>query len=78
MCSFFLFVCLEPNAVKGYLDENNFRHCYGSFFESVVLKVTYLQLCSKFLLNNYEAHWQQQFERQTTLEDFKDMNQLTC
>ena len=32
-----------------------FPHCYGSFFETAILKVTSSQLCSKFLLNNYEA-----------------------
>ena len=32
----------------------------------------------KFLLNNYEAHWQQHFERHPTVEDFRDMDRRTC
>ena len=32
------------------------------FVESGILKVTWSQLCSKYLLNNYEPHWQQHFE----------------
>ena len=45
---------------KGHLeDENDFRHCYGNFFESGILKVTWSQLGSKPPLTNYKAHWQQ-------------------
>ena len=32
----------------------------------------------KFFLNNYEAHWQQNFEGHPTVEDFMDMDQDTC
>ena len=28
------------NGQKAHLDENDFRHCYGNFFKSAVLKVT--------------------------------------
>ena len=35
--SIFVF-CLEPT-VREELDENNFRHCYGIFFESTILKL---------------------------------------
>ena len=51
-------------------------HHYGSFFKSAILKVP-LQLCSKFLLNNYEAHWQKKkyFERHPIIECFTDMDQ---
>ena len=30
--------CLEPK-VREQLDENDFRHCYGIFFESMILKL---------------------------------------
>ena len=35
--SIFIF-CLEPT-VKEQLDENDFRHCYGIFFENTILKL---------------------------------------
>ena len=56
----FIFIFLfRTNAQKEHLGGNNFCHCYGIFFGSVVLNVTWSQLCSKFFLNNYEAYWQQ-------------------
>ena len=59
----FIFIVLfRINIRKGYLDESVFRHCYGNFFESVILKVTWSQLCLKFLLKNCEAHSKQHFE----------------
>ena len=67
----------RTNGKKGRLDENDFRHWHGIFSESGVLKVTWSQLCSKFLPNNYEAHWKQHFERYPTVEYFPDMDQLT-
>ena len=33
------------------------------FFEGDIMKVTWSQLCSKYLLSNYEAHWQLHLER---------------
>ena len=36
----FIFIfCLEVR--KRYLDESDFRHCYGNFFVSAILKVTF-------------------------------------
>ena len=53
----FLFACLfRTNGEKENLDEYDFRHSYVHFFESAVLKVTYLQLCSEFRLKYYKAH----------------------
>ena len=49
---------LWSNGKNKHLNENEFRHSYGNYFRSAVLKVTWFQLCSKFFLNNYEAHWQ--------------------
>ena len=41
-----IFILLfRTNGKKEHLDENDFRRCYGNFFESVTLKV-----------NNYEPH----------------------
>ena len=34
---FFLF---RSNVRKGYLDESDFRHCFGNFFESALAKVS--------------------------------------
>ena len=65
-CLLLLFL-FRTNGKKGDLDENDFRHGYGIFFESGILKVTWWQLSSKSLLNNYEAHWQQHFERCPTV-----------
>ena len=62
----------RTNGKKGHLYENDFRHCYGIFFfESDILKVTWSQLCSKFLLNNYKAHWKQHFERYPKVEIYE-------
>ena len=36
------------NCTEEHLDENNFRHCYGNFFENAVLECTWSQLCSTF------------------------------
>ena len=48
------------------------------FFESGILKVTWSQLCSKSLLNKYEAHWQQHFERYHTVLYFTDIDEHAC
>ena len=53
-----LYFLFRTNGKGEHLDENNFRHSYGNYFESAILKVTWYQLCSKFILNIYEAHWQ--------------------
>ena len=57
-CVFIVYFLFRNNGKKEHLDENNFRHGYGNYFKSAVLKVTWFQLCSTFFLNNYEAHWQ--------------------
>ena len=36
----FIFIFLfRTSGKKGHLDENDFRYCYGNFFESGILKV---------------------------------------
>ena len=52
----FIFL-FRTNSRKEHLDEKDFRHGYSNYFESAILKVFWLQLCSNFFLNNYEAHW---------------------
>ena len=37
--SFFIFL-FKSNSKNEHLDEKDFRHSYGSYFKSVVLKVT--------------------------------------
>ena len=40
----FSFIFLfRANGKKEYLDENDFRHGYGNYFESAILKVTWYQ-----------------------------------
>ena len=63
---------------KGNLNENDFRHRCGNFFQKGILKVIWSQLCSKFLLNNYEAHWHQHYEKYPIVEYFTAMDQHTC
>ena len=46
-------------------------------FSNAIMKVTQSQLCLKFFLKNYEAYWQQHFERHPTTEDFTDMEKQT-
>ena len=53
-------ILFRTKVKKGYLNKNNFHHCYSNFLESVILRGT----CSKFLLKNYEVYWQQYFEYQ--------------
>ena len=47
----------RTNGKKGHSKRNDFRHCYGILLGSDILKVTSSQLCSKFLVNNYQVHW---------------------
>ena len=55
----FIFIFLFPTKdKKEHLDENDFHHAYGDYFENAILKVTWYQLCLKFFLSNYETGWQ--------------------
>ena len=36
----FYYFFFRTNGKKGRLDENDFRHGYGNYFESAILKVT--------------------------------------
>ena len=54
-CVFIFIFRLEPT-VREQLDENNFRHYYGIFFESTILNL--LDHISKFFRNNYKTLWQ--------------------
>ena len=57
---YFLF---RNNVWREQLDKNNFCHCHSFFFFFFFWKwyyeSTWLQLCSEFFLNNYEALWEQ-------------------
>ena len=72
-----LLFLFRTNAKKGCLDENDFCRCHGIFFEGGILNVTWSQQYSKFVPNNYEAHWKQHFERYPAVEYFPNMDQLT-
>ena len=54
-CVFTFIFRLEPT-VRKQLDENNFRHYYGIFFESTILNL--LDHISEFFRNKYETLWQ--------------------
>ena len=55
----FIFIFLFPTKdKKEHLDENDFHHAYGDYFENAILKVTWYRLCLKFFLSNYETGWQ--------------------
>ena len=54
---------LEPTIRKDTLMRKVSVTAMVTFFESGILKVTWSQLCSKYLLKKYEAYWQHHFER---------------
>ena len=56
------YFCLEPAVRKDTLVRTTSVTVMIFFFESGIEKVTWSQLCLDFLLNKYEAHWQQHFE----------------
>ena len=58
---------------KRYLDESDFRQCYGNFYESAIPKVTWSQLLqSSFFI--ITRHIDNSILKNTTVEDFMDMN----
>ena len=69
---FIILFLLKTNDEKRNLDESDFRYC-----SNAIMIVTQSQLCLKFFLKNYEAYWQQHFERHPTTEDFTDMEKQT-
>ena len=41
LCVFiFILFFFRSNVRKGYLDESDFHHCFGNFFESVIPEVS--------------------------------------
>ena len=44
MFIFLFFFLLKSNVRRGYLDESDFRHCFGNCFESAIPKVSWSQL----------------------------------
>ena len=53
----FIFIFFfRTNGKKEHSGENDLRYSYGNYFESVIIKVIWYQLFSKFFLNIYEAH----------------------
>ena len=65
---YWYYFCLEPTVRKDACMRTTSINAI--FFSKVAFW--------KFLLNNYEAHWKQHFERSPTVEYFLDMDQLTC
>ena len=65
---FFFFFCSEAVIRKNTRMRTTSVIVIVIFFESVVLKVPWLQLCSKFFFNNYETHLQRHLRY--TLQSF--------
>ena len=74
-CCYF---CLEPTVRKDTWMSTTSVTVMVVFFEKSILKITWSQLCSKYLLSKYEAHWQQHFERYPTVLCCTDIDQHAC
>ena len=59
------YFCLEPTVRKDTWMRKTSINVTVILFESSILKVTWSQLCSKFLFKNYKPLWKQHFERCT-------------
>ena len=55
------YFCLEPTVRKDTWMRTISVTVMIILFESSIVKVTWSQLCSKFLLKNYKPHWKQHF-----------------
>ena len=74
--SIFIFFVFRTNGKKEHLDENNFCHWYGNFFESAVLKFSYLIAAMlKVFSRQFGGTLTTVFERHSTVEDFTRMDQ---
>ena len=67
----------KSNVRRGYLDESDFRHCFGNCFESAIPKVSWSQLIttitsSQQLQNNIDNSILK------SILEFTDMDQGTC
>ena len=60
--------CLEPTVRRDAWLRTTSVTVMVILFERNILKVTWSQLCSKFLLKIYKEHWQQHFERYPTVK----------
>ena len=77
--SFLFFFVFRAGGKKEHLDENNFCHYYGIFFESVALKVSYLTTAMfHFFSRKLRDTLATAFERHFTAEDFTEMDQHRC
>ena len=72
------YFCLEPMVKKDIWVRTTCVTVMIIVFGNGILKVTWSQLCSKYLLNDYEPHWQSHFERYPTVSYFTDMDQHAC
>ena len=61
---------------KKLLDESHFRHSYGNYFETAILKVT--SATFKVLSQLLQGALTIAFERHLTVEDFTDVDRHTC
>ena len=69
--SIFIFLFrTNGKSAREQLDENDFRHCYGIFFESIILKL----IDQAIFRNNYKTLWQRHLKRYITVKDFTDMD----
>ena len=68
-----IFIFSLELTVRERLNENDFRHWYGTFFGSAILYYL-IKPCSKFFYNNWKTLWQRHLKRYITAEDFTDMD----
>ena len=73
----FLIFLSQTNDKKGHLDENNFTIVMVIFLKCHSESYLIIAIL-KFVLNIYEPHWQEHFERHLKVEDFINMDQDTC
>ena len=62
---FCFYFCLEPTVRK----DTSMRTTFVTVMVRDILEVTWSRICSKFLINSCEEHWQQPFERHPTVEN---------
>ena len=73
---FILIFCLEPT-VREQLDQNDFRHYYGNFLESTILKLPdYIYVENSFA--TITSPLTTAFERHLAIQIFTDIDHHRC
>ena len=76
MCShYFLF---RNNFIRGQLDQNDLRRCFGNFFSKVSFCKYLITAMLKVLSEQLQDTLTTAFERHPPIEDFTDMDRQRC